>query len=142
MIRKETTTMKDLTSKLEDTVSRRDFTVKSALALLSGVAITIVGCNDSDSPMSPSVTPTPPPTTPTTRGDVTGAVSANHGHAAEISGAELAAGNSLNLDITGRANHPHTVNLSANEITQIANGQRVTKAASTNSAHDHDVTFN
>jgi len=87
------------------------------------------------------VTP-PPPSTPTTQGGVTGAVSANHGHAAEISGAELAAGNTLNLDITGSANHPHTVNLSANEITQIANGQRVSKASSTNSAHGHNVAFN
>jgi hypothetical protein len=135
--------MDDSATGLEQSLSRREFTVKSALALLSGVVITVVGCSDSASPTSPS-TPTPPssPTPPATTGDVSGSVSANHGHAATIGGASLAAGNAINLDITGNANHPHTVQLSANELSQISNGQRVSKTSSTNSAHNHTVTFN
>jgi hypothetical protein len=140
--------MGDSATQFEKSLSRREFTVKSAMALLSGVAITIVGCGDSASPAAPSATPTTPatptaPTTPTTAtGDVTGTVSANHGHTATITGGSLAAGNAINLDITGGANHPHTVQLSVDEVNQIANGQRVSKNSSTNSAHSHTVTFN
>jgi hypothetical protein len=105
----------------------------------------VAGCS-SDSPTSPSVSPTPAtpatPTTPPAQTDVTGAVSANHGHSARITGAQLTAGNSLLLDITGSANHPHSVELGADELSQVANGQRVSKTSSTNSAHNHVVTFN
>ena len=135
--------MEDLDTGLEESFSRREFTVKSAMALLSGVVITVVGCSDSASPTSPSVAPTTPsaPTTPTTTGDVTGSVSANHGHTANITGASLAAGNALSLDITGSASHPHTVQLSTDELNQISNGQTVSKDSTTNSAHNHTVTF-
>ena len=40
------------------TVSRRDFTVKSALAVLAGTTITITAC-DSDSPTAPTNGPGP-----------------------------------------------------------------------------------
>jgi hypothetical protein len=132
-------------SKLDENISRRDFTVKSALALLSGVTISIVGCS-SDSTTSPSPIPTTTtpttPTTPTTQADVSGIVSANHGHTATITGAQLTASNALSLDITGNANHLHTVELSADEVSQIAGGMRVSKTSSTNSAHNHEVVFN
>ena len=134
--------MEDKVGKFEDNVSRREFTKKSALALLSGVAITIVGCS-SDSPTAPTTTPPPPPPPPTTSGsDVSGQVSANHGHTAVISAAALTAGGILSLDITGNANHPHTVELSDADLTQIENGQRVSKTSSTNTSHNHTVTFN
>jgi aspartate 1-decarboxylase len=69
-------------------------------------------------------------------------VSANHGHRAVITGAQLMANGMLSLDITGTADHPHTVELSASDLTQIQNGQRVSKTSSTNVAHSHNVTFN
>jgi hypothetical protein len=71
-----------------------------------------------------------------------GTVSANHGHVAIIRAAELGAGASLNLDISGSAGHPHTVSLSASEVTQIAGGARVTKTSTTEDSHNHQVTFN
>lgn len=43
------------------TLGRREFTAASALAVLSGVAITITGCGGSGSPSSPA-TPTDPGT--------------------------------------------------------------------------------
>ena len=42
----------------ENLLTRREFTVESALAMLAGVTITISGCGDDDNPGS---TPTPPP---------------------------------------------------------------------------------
>lgn len=121
------------------TLTRRDFTVQSALALLGGATITLAGCGDSSSP-SPT-TPSPPSPQPP-QGDVMGTVSENHGHIAEIEAAEITAGGDLSLDIRGDADHPHTVDLTAAEVSQIGDGQRVSKMSSTNVAHAHTVTFN
>jgi hypothetical protein len=52
------------------------------------------------------------------------------------------AGGALQLDITGSATHPHSVQLSAGEIGDIAEGKRVSKSSSTNDGHSHTVTFN
>lgn len=135
--------MENMFDSLEEKVSRREFTVASALALLSGVMVTVVGCSSDDSPTSPSVpTPAPTPTGPTAPADVTGSVSANHGHTATITGAQLTSGESVSLDIKGSSNHPHTVELTAGELGQIGAGQTVSKASSTDSSHNHVVTFN
>lgn len=117
------------------TISRREFTVHSALAMLSGVTITILGCGDNSGGAS-SPTPPPPP------GGASGVIGANHGHTAIITAAELMAGNMLALNITGTADHPHTVELTAAEVQQIAGGARVSKFSSTEQAHAHSVTFN
>ena len=118
-------------------LDRREFTLQAALLALSGVSITISACGGgSDSPS----TGTPPPAAGPS--DEVGAISANHGHTAVIRAAELAAGAALNLDISGSAGHTHRVQLSGAEITQIANGTRVTKTSSTDDGHSHDVTFN
>jgi hypothetical protein len=141
---------------LEHSVTRRDFTLKTSLALLSGVLITISGCGGGDSPTasptgSSPVRPVddeyspddvPEPSVP---GDVRGVISANHGHVAVISGAQLTSAQLLQLDIRGNADHTHTVELSSLELTQIANGQRVSKASTFETAeteHNHTVTFN
>lgn len=119
-------------------ITRRDFTVKSVLSILGGVPIALTACGDTDSSSSPAA-PTPQPTS---SGDVEGVVGTNHGHEAVISGAALAAGNAFSLDIMGTADHAHSVDLSADEITQIASGARVQKVSSNNVAHMHTVTFN
>lgn len=143
--------------------SRREFTLEAALALLSGVAITISGCGTGGpgepygpSPQptptptptptpSPSTSPTPSPTPspgPTPVADEIGSISSNHGHSARITGGQLSAGGALSLNIQGASSHPHVVDLSAAEVKTIAGGGRVSKASSTNSGHSHTVTFN
>ena len=133
------------------TLSRREFTVSSALAILNGVVITVSGCGDSGSP-SPAPTSPAMPSGTTTTGDVMGAISANHGHIARITAAQLTEGKNLTIDISGNAGHPHTVELSAADLQQIKNGGRVSKASSTLkpssilypevAEHNHTVTFN
>ena len=124
------------------TLDRREFTVASAMAVLSGVAITISGCGGSSSygsnPMTPS-TPAPPPAP----GDAVGtvSVSAGHSHTAVITAAQLTAGGALSLTITG-SGHTHTVELTADDIAAIAGGQTVAKGSSNTQAHTHTVTFN
>ena len=112
-------------------LTRREFTRESALAVLAGVTITVSGCGD-DSPSGPSGSPN----------DEVGSVSANHGHSAVITEAQLQAGNAISLNIRGNAPHPHTVDLSATELQQISAGQRVSKVSSNDDGHTHDVTFN
>ena len=67
----------------DDTLlTRREFTVESALAMLAGVTITITGCVDDDSPT----------TNPTPATDKTGTVSTDAGHShtgAVITAAQL-----------------------------------------------------
>jgi hypothetical protein len=129
--------------------SRREFTLASALAVLSGVTITITGCGGggyggtNSDPYGPS-TPAPTPMV----GDKLGAVSANHGHEAMITAARLTAGQAISLDIRGQADHTHNVELSAVEINAIAANQQVTKPSSSSSTggiygdHLHSVSFN
>jgi hypothetical protein len=128
---------------LERSINRRQFTVASAMAILSGVTITITsGCGGSSyAPSAPS-TPAPNPTPTPAAGDKVGAISDNHGHSAVITGAQLTTGGALALDIKGTATHTHTVQLSAADIASIAGGQRVSKSSSTAEGHDHTVTFN
>ena len=118
-------------------VTRRDFTLESALALLAGVTITITGCGDDDdnppAPTSPSPTPV---------ASVTGSVSANHGHEAMITAAQIMSGGALSLDIRGSATHPHTVQVSSAQLQSIGARQQVAIASSTDNNHTHTVTFN
>ena len=114
-------------------ISRREFTLEWALAMLAGVVITVSGCG-SDSPSSPTATPV--------AADVTGVVSANHGHVATITAAQITAAGALSLDIMGTATHAHTVSLSAGQVLQIGAKQQVAVLSTTDAGHDHTVTFN
>ena len=75
-------------------------------------------------------------------GNAVGAISANHGHTAVITSAQLASPTSITLDIQGSASHSHIVALSQTEVGQIANGARVSKVSSNEQSHNHTVTFN
>ena len=124
------------------TIGRRQFTLQAVLALLSGVAITVSACGGGAASASSSPTPTGPSPSPGPAPDVTGTISANHGHSAVITGAQLTADNAISLDIQGTATHSHTVVLSATEVSNIANHQQVAKDSSTVNSHSHTVTFN
>ena len=118
-------------------IDRREFTLRSVMAMLSGVTITISGCGGGGggSPTQPNPQPS--------SGDKVGNVSEPiHGHTAVILAAQLAAGGALTLNIRGTADHPHTVQLTGAEVASIAAGQRVGRASSEEDFHTHTVTFN
>jgi hypothetical protein len=116
----------------ENLLTRREFTLESALAILAAATITITGCGDDD----PGAGPSPQP------GDKEGSVSANHGHSAIITAAQLSAANTVTLDLRAQATHNHTVQLSQAEVVSIAANTRVIKTSSTDDGHSHTVTFN
>jgi len=121
-------------------LGRREFTLAAAMAVLSGVAITVSGCGGGSSSSASPAAPTS--STPATSSDKTGAISSNHGHAAMITSAQFSAAGGISLGIQGTASHPHTVTLAASEISSIAGGQRVAKESTSDNGHSHTVTFN
>ena len=114
----------------EAVIGRREFTLQSAMAILAGVVITVQGCG-SKSPSSP---------TPVVN-DVPGVISSNHNHAVTITAAQITAANSISLNIMGTASHPHTVEVTQAELTNLRNKQAVTKNSTTDNGHQHSVTF-
>ena len=119
----------------------RSLSRREVLVLLGGASVVITaacGGGGGSSPASPS---SPPPTAGAGDKEAT-SISANHGHVAIIRSAELQAGGALSLNITGSANHPHTLALSGDEVVSIRNGGRVSKTSSNDDGHTHTVTFN
>jgi len=123
---------------LDPMLDRREFTLAAILAMLSGVTITISGCGGSSSPS----TPTPPTTQPPPTADKAGSISANHGHTVTITGAQLTAGGDVTLELTLGSGHTHSVSLTGAEVVQIRGNIKVAKDSTTNSGHNHTVTFN
>ena len=121
-------------------MSRREFTVESVLAMLAGVTIVVSGCGSSSSPTSPSTTAGGGTTT--AQADVNGAISANHGHVATVTGAQITAANAITLSIQGSATHNHTVQLSGDQLRSIAAKSQVAVSSSSDAGHQHTVTFN
>ena len=122
-------------------LTRREFTVESILALLAGVTITVSGCGGyTSSPTAPTAPPTTP-TTPSTQ-DVSGVISANHGHVATVTSAQITAPNAVSLNIQGTATHNHVVSLTADQIRMIGARTQVAVQSTTEAGHLHTVTFN
>ena len=118
-------------SATHDIVTRREFTVQSALAILSSVVITVSGCEDDSTPMSPTLS------------DIQGNVATNHAqpHVVTVTGAQITAGTALTLTLTGTPTHTHTVELAQSELGMLQNRQPVTKTSTFDNAHSHGVTF-
>lgn len=126
-------------------LDRREFTAEALMLALSGVAITLSACGGGSS-YSPSAPSTAPSTAPTTSSgspdDKAGSISGNHGHRAVVTGVQLVAGNLVQLDIRGSADHTHSVTLTADAIQAIKAGKPVATDSTSTSAHLHTVTFN
>jgi len=127
-------------------LNRRQFTQEASLAFLAGVTVSVSACGGGGGGgYSPTgggggTTATPPPA-PT--GSKTGQISANHGHQAVITAAQLQAGGAVQLDIaTAEAGHSHIVDLPAQAVQEIRDGKPVQKDSTTTDAHMHTVTFN
>jgi hypothetical protein len=118
-------------------LTRREFTLEAALAILAGCVITISDTACSKTTTAPSTTPNPG-----TSGDVNGNVSANHGHEAVIKAAQITAGIAIvALDIRGTATHTHTLSISQADLVSLKNRETVTSNSTTDSGHSHTVTF-
>lgn len=122
-------------------LDRREFTAEAVLAALSGVVILVsesaCGGSGSSSPMSPAPLPPAGGTE-----DKVGQISNDHGHSAVVTAAQLLAGNQVQLDIRGQADHTHLVTLTSDDVRKIVAGATVATVSTTTNSHDHTVTFN
>jgi len=116
-------------------IERREFARHASLAFLGGVTVTMSACGGGgySSPTTSSPAQSP--------GDEVGQISANHGHRAVITAAELMAGGALKLDIRGDADHTHTVDLPAQAVQDVREGKPVQTQSTTTQSHAHGVTF-
>jgi hypothetical protein len=114
----------------EHLLTRREFTLEWAMAVLGAATITI-SCGGDD-----------PGSGPSNSGDVQGSISANHGHVATVRADQLNSSNAIPVDIRGNATHPHLLELTVSQLQTISGGGRVSVVSSTDDAHSHTVTFN
>ena len=128
-------------------IERREFTREASLAFLAGVVVVISDCGgggggstSGDGYGGNPAAGNPAPTS--ADGSKTGTISANHGHVAVITSAELQAGGVLALSIAGTAGHDHTVNLVAQAMQDIKDNKKVAKESTSTAGHTHMVTFN
>jgi hypothetical protein len=118
-----------------------------------GAGALVVACSKSDGEPEPSVDAppqqpmpdAPPQTTPDappaqTCATTNATISANHGHAAMVPGADVAAGVQKTYNIQGASGHPHTIIVTAAMFTMLKAGQMVVIASSTDAGHTHSVT--
>lgn len=125
-------------------IKRRQFTQEASLAFLAGVTVSVSGCggggggggDDYQSPTGGTAPPT------AASGSKTGQISANHGHEAVITAAQLQAGGAVRIDIASSAGHSHIVDLPAQAVQEIRDNKPVQKDSTTTDAHMHTVTFN
>ena len=118
----------------DTSLTRRQFTLDAALALLAGCVITVSEACGSSS--------TSPTTSSSSTTDVTGNVSANHGHAVTVTAVQITAGAALvGLSIMGQATHNHTIAVSQSELLSLKNRQPITVTSTADSGHQHTVTF-
>lgn len=69
------------------------------------------------------------------------AISSNHGHTATVPAADINANAPKTYSIQGTSNHDHTLSLTAEQLTQLAQGQSVTVTSTTDASHSHTVTL-
>jgi hypothetical protein len=129
-------------------LNRRQFTQEASLAFLAGVTVTVSACGGGGGGGGGDYNPTGGSTTTTTTlppapaGSETGQISANHGHQAVITAAQLQAGGAVQIDIAYTAGHSHMLTLPAQAVQEIRDGKPVQKDSTTTDAHMHTVTFN
>ena len=99
-------------------LTRREFTLESALAINAAATITITGCGDDDATTDWS----------SGQGEV-GTISDNHGHTVTITTAQITAGGAYRRH-SGTA-HPHTISLTAAQVVSIGQNQRVSVVSTT-----------
>ena len=116
----------------ENLLTRREFTLEWALAILAGATITFACFGDDD--YDPGTGPS--------GGGETGTISANHGHTVTLSSAQITGGGAVTATLTTGNGHTHTIDLTAAQVVAIGQNQQVSVVSTTNDAHNHTVTFN
>ena len=68
-------------------------------------------------------------------------IAMNHGHQMTVSAADRMAAADKTYDIAGSSDHSHTVELTAEDFTDLAGGTILSVTSSFDNGHDHEVTI-
>ena len=123
--------------------TRRRFLKTVAVGSVGLGVLAMTGCGD-DSTGTDSGTATDTGTADTGTAACTGTttnISANHGHAVDVPGSDVAAGAQVVYDIQGTASHTHDLTVAAADFTTLQGGGPVTITSSLTNGHTHDVTI-
>ena len=113
-------------------MDRRTFVKNAGLVTTwLGISVVVQACSSDDDPGAPAGG---------TPGDVAGVIGSNHGHAVTITEAQITAGGAVHLTMSG-GTHVHTVDLTSGQAGEIGAGDPVTVTSSSDSGHDHGVSF-
>ena len=128
--------------------TRRRFLKTVAVGSVGLGVLAMTGCGD-DSTGTDSGTATDTGTADTGTADTgtaactgtTTNISANHGHALDVLGSDVAAGAQVVYDIQGTASHTHDLTVAAADFTTLQGGGPVTITSSLSNGHTHAVTI-
>lgn len=125
------------------TITRKAFL--GAAASTAVLLLQACGGGDDDDSGAPAPAPGPGPApapgpAPQQCGSTGGAIAGNHGHALTIAAADLDSPTNRTYDITGQADHPHSVTFTPAQLQALKAGQSVTVQSTTNAFHEHAVT--
>jgi hypothetical protein len=67
-------------------------------------------------------------------------ISANHGHQLTVSKEDVAAGVSKTYNIKGKADHSHTVTLTASDFASLAENMQIIETSTVSVSHSHGIT--
>jgi len=120
-------------------LSRREFTLDAALAILATCVITITeeACGSDNNT-----------TSPTPVNNVTGSIATNHAtpHTVTVTAAQITAGTQVTLTLTAGqgsgASHTHSVTLTSNDLNALkTRGGTATETSTNDANHTHVCTF-
>ena len=121
------------------TITRKAFL--GAAASTAVLLLHACGGGDDDDSGAPAPAPVPAPgPSPQQCGAAGAAIAGNHGHVLTIAASDLDSATDKTYDITGSANHPHSVTFTPAQLQALKAGQSVTVQSTTNSFHEHAVT--
>ena len=115
--------------------TRTEFLRNALVACIAGITGAACGGDDGGDPSNTGGSSS-------TGGGACGTtIATNHGHKLTVTKAQAMAGTARSYDIQGDSEHPHTVELSAAQMTMLAAGDPVTVESSEDANHSHSVTI-
>jgi hypothetical protein len=108
---------------------------KEFLTGIAGVTVTLVihACGGDDSEGNPTGGGA------NCNDGVDATISSNHGHELRIPAADFDAGESKTYSIQGSSTHSHSITLSAQDLTDLKAGQKISKDSTTDAGHTHSL---
>jgi hypothetical protein len=119
--------------------TRKQFLESATLVAGSGLGLLVFGCgSDGSSSSEPESS-----TGGSSSADVCQTmIASNHGHQLRLPEADVAAGADKTYDITGSADHSHSVSLTAAQFSDLGAGTEVTVTSTSGAGHTHSVRIN